>query len=80
MMTSWKWAMTNGFSKKVENHVFALALHMMGHNFAHSMLRMSPAMAASVWDRLLGDRRRRCARRGGGEDRDKAGPRQEGAD
>jgi len=51
--------LTNGFSKKVENHAFAVALHMMYYNFVriHSKLRMSPAMAAGVSDRLweIGD-------------------------
>jgi IS1 family transposase len=46
--------LTNGFSKKVENHAYAVALHMMYYNFVkvHSSLRMSPAMAAGVSDRL----------------------------
>jgi len=46
--------LTNGFSKKVENHGYAVALHMMYYNFVrvHSKLRMSPAMAAGVADRL----------------------------
>ncbi|QDM26739.1 DDE-type integrase/transposase/recombinase [Tardiphaga sp. vice304] len=46
--------LTNGFSKKVENHAYAVALHMMYYNFVrtHSKLRMSPAMAAGVSDRL----------------------------
>jgi IS1 family transposase len=51
--------LTNGFSKKVENHAFAVALHMMYYNFVriHSKLRVSPAMAAGVSDRLweIGD-------------------------
>jgi len=51
--------LTNAFSKKVENHAFAVALHMMYYNFVriHSKLRMSPAMAAGVSDRLweIGD-------------------------
>ena len=49
----------NGFSKKVENHTYAVALHMMYYNFVriHGKLRMSPAMAAGVSDRLweIGD-------------------------
>ena len=49
----------NGFSKKVEDHAHAVALHMMYYNFVriHSKLRMSPAMAAGVSDRLweIGD-------------------------
>jgi IS1 family transposase len=46
--------LTNGFSKKVENHAYAVALHMMYYNFVriHAKLRMSPAMAAGVSDRL----------------------------
>ena len=51
--------LTNCFSKKVENHAYAVALHMMYYNFVriHSKLRMSPAMAAGVSDRLweIGD-------------------------
>lgn len=46
--------LTNAFSKKVENHAYAVALHMMYYNFVriHGKLRMSPAMAAGVSDRL----------------------------
>jgi IS1 family transposase len=46
--------LTNAFSKKVENHSYAVALHMMYYNFVrvHSKLRMSPAMAAGVARRL----------------------------
>jgi IS1 family transposase len=46
--------LTNAFSKKVENHAYAVALHMMYYNFVkvHSKLRMSPAMAAGVSGRL----------------------------
>lgn len=46
--------LTNGFSKKVENHTYAVALHFMYYNFVriHKSLRMSPAMAAGVSDRL----------------------------
>ena len=46
--------LTDGFSKKVENHAYAVALHMMYYNFVriHTKLRMSPAMAAGVSDRL----------------------------
>lgn len=41
-------------SKKVENHAYAVALHVMYYNFVriHSTLRMAPAMAAGVSDRL----------------------------
>lgn len=43
---------TNCFSKKVENHAYAVALHMMYYNFVrlHSKLRMSPAIAVGVSD------------------------------
>lgn len=46
--------LTNGFSKKLENHVHALALYFVHYNFCriHKTLRMSPAMAAGVSDRL----------------------------
>lgn len=46
--------LTNAFSKKIENHAHAVALHMMYYNFVrvHSKLRMSPAMASSVAERL----------------------------
>ena len=51
--------LTNGFSKKVENHAYAVALHMMYYNFVrlHSKLRTSPAMAAGVSTKLweIGD-------------------------
>ena len=48
-------SLTNGFSKKVENYAYAVALHMMYYNFVkvHSKLRVSPAMVAGVSDRLL---------------------------
>lgn len=46
--------LTNAFSKKVENHAYAGALHMMYYNFVriHKTLRVTPAMAAGVSDRL----------------------------
>jgi len=46
--------LTNAFSKKVENHAHAVSLHIMYYNFVkiHSKLRMTPAMAAGVSDRL----------------------------
>ncbi len=46
--------LTNGFSKKFENHCFALALYFMFYNFCriHKTLRVSPAMAAGVTDHL----------------------------
>lgn len=46
--------LTNAFSKKVENRAHAVALHMMYYNFVriHKTLRVTPAMAAGVTDRL----------------------------
>lgn len=46
--------LTNAFSKKVENHYHAVALHMMYYNFVrlHKTLKVTPAMAAGVTDRL----------------------------
>jgi IS1 family transposase len=46
--------LTNGFSKKLDNHCHALALYFVWYNFVkmHKTLRMSPAMAAGVSDRL----------------------------
>ena len=46
--------LTNGFSKKIENHTNAIALHFAYYNFVkiHKTLRMSPAMAAGVTDKL----------------------------
>jgi IS1 family transposase len=53
--------LTNAFSKKIENHAYAIALHYMHYNFCriHKTLRVTPAMAAGlsshVWsiDELL---------------------------
>lgn len=46
--------LTNGFSKKYENHVHALALYFMHYNFCriHKSLKVTPAMAAGVTDTL----------------------------
>jgi len=46
--------LTNGFSKKVENLEYALALHYMYYNFArvHRTLGVTPAMAAGVADHV----------------------------
>ena len=46
--------LTNGFSKKVEMHAHAVAIHFMWYNFAkiHQTLRITPAMAAGVTDRV----------------------------
>ncbi len=46
--------LTNGFSKKVENHMHAVALHFMYYNFVkvHQTLKVTPAMEAGLTDRL----------------------------
>lgn len=46
--------LTNGFSKKIENHEYALAIYFMHYNFVriHQSLRVTPAMAAGVSDKL----------------------------
>lgn len=48
--------LTNGFSKKVENHAAAVALHFIHYNFAqiHKALRITPAMAAGISDHVWG--------------------------
>ena len=46
--------LTNAFSKKLDNHIHALALYFAFYNFCriHKTLRMSPAMAAGITDTL----------------------------
>ena len=46
--------LTNAFSKKVENHACAVALHAMYYNFGriHKTLRITPAMAAGLTDHV----------------------------
>jgi IS1 family transposase len=46
--------LTNGFSKKVQNHQRALALHFMYYNFVrkHSSLGTTPAIAAGLSQRF----------------------------
>jgi hypothetical protein len=45
---------TSGFSKKIENHAHAVALHSMHYNFGciHKTLRATPAMAAGISDHV----------------------------
>src|SRR6266498_4947941 len=45
--------LTNGFSKKFENHCHAVALHMFYYNFirVHQTIKTTPAKAAGVTDR-----------------------------
>jgi hypothetical protein len=46
--------LTNALSKKFDNHCHALALYFVWYNFVkvHKTLRMSPAMAAGITDKL----------------------------
>jgi hypothetical protein len=46
--------LTNGFSKKIENHMAATALHFVYYNFAcaHQTLRVTPAMEAGIADHI----------------------------
>jgi IS1 family transposase len=44
--------LTNGHSKKIENHIRHLAIYFVFFARVHSSLRMSPAMAAGVETRL----------------------------
>lgn len=47
--------LTNAFSKKIENHYHAIALHFMYYNFVkiHKTLRVPPAMEAGLIKRLM---------------------------
>ena len=47
--------LSNGFSRKIENHAAAVALNYFAYNFIkiHRTLRTSPAMAAGVTNRLF---------------------------
>lgn len=46
--------LTNAFSKKIDNHVHALALYFAFYNFCriHKTLKVTPAMAAGITDSL----------------------------
>jgi hypothetical protein len=46
--------LTNAFSKKVENHLYAIALHDMHFNFCRvrQTLRVTPAREAGVADHI----------------------------
>jgi IS1 family transposase len=46
--------LTNGFSKKIENHGHAVALHFMHYNFCrvHKTLRVTPAMEAGLTEHV----------------------------
>ena len=46
--------LTNAFSKKLENHIAAIALHCVYYNFVriHQTLRVTPAMEAGITDQI----------------------------
>jgi len=46
--------LTNAFSKKLENHEYAVAIHYMYYNFGriHQSLRVTPAMEAGIADHV----------------------------
>jgi hypothetical protein len=46
--------LTNGSSKKIENHIAAVAIHAGYYNFAriHKTLRITPSMAADLSDHV----------------------------
>lgn len=46
--------LTNVFSKKLENHVYAISLHFMFYNLCniHKTLRVTPAMEAGITDHV----------------------------
>jgi len=47
--------LTNGFSKKLESHIYALSLYFVFYNWMriHKTLRVTPAMAAGLTDKLM---------------------------
>jgi hypothetical protein len=47
--------LTNGFSKKLENHCYAIALHFVYYNLVkiHKTLRVTPAMEAGLIKRPM---------------------------
>ena len=46
--------LTNGFSKKIENHIHIVALYTVFYNFTkiHKTMRVTPAMQAGLTDRV----------------------------
>jgi hypothetical protein len=46
--------LTNGFSKKLENHAASVAIHFAHYNFCrvHRTLRVTPAMEALLSDHI----------------------------
>jgi hypothetical protein len=54
MSMRWFTRLTNGFSKKLQNHEYMVALYAIWYNFVRidKTLRTSPAMAAGIESRL----------------------------
>jgi IS1 family transposase len=48
--------LTNGFSKKLESHIYAISLYFVFYNFCriHKTLKVTPAMAAGITSKLMG--------------------------
>src|SRR6267154_1135889 len=46
--------LTHGFSKKIDNHIWSIALHYMHYNFCriHKTFRVTPAMEAGITDHV----------------------------
>ena len=50
--------LTNAFSRKIENHIYAIALYFMHYNFARTHKTLAnpypgtPAMASGITDRI----------------------------
>lgn len=46
--------LTNAFSKKIKNHMHAIALHFMYYNFVRIVktLRVTPALTAGVTNKM----------------------------
>jgi IS1 family transposase len=67
--------LTNAFSKKLENHVHMVAIYAVWYNWLriHKTLRVAPAMAAGLTDKLLGWEDL-LAEMGAAEERAKRGP------
>jgi len=47
--------LSNGFSRKIENHIAAVSINYFAYNFikVHRTLRVSPGMEAGVTNRLF---------------------------
>lgn len=47
--------LTNAFSKKIDNHIYAISLYFTFYNWCriHKSLRVTPAMAAGLTDKLM---------------------------